>query len=72
MLAKAFASILPPMSLDEIIEVSKIYSIAGLLSKAYPLVVDRPFRKVHHTASEASIVGGGRDARPGEISLSHK
>lgn len=72
MLAKAFASILPEMSIDEVIEVSKIYSIAGLLTKEKPLIFRRPFRKVHHTASIISIVGGWRDSRPGEISLSHK
>ena len=57
MLAKAFASILPEMSIDEVIEVSKIYSIAGLLTKEKPLIFRRPFRKVHHTASIISIVG---------------
>lgn len=72
MLAKAFATILPRMTLDEIIEVSKIYSVAGLLSKSEPLVVNRPFRKIHHTASTVSVVWGGRDSRPGEISLAHK
>lgn len=72
MLAKAFASIMPRMELSEIIEVSKIYSIAGLLSKENPLVFSRPFRKVHHTASTVSIVGWWRDSRPWEISLAHK
>jgi len=57
MLAKAFASILPKMTLDEIIEVSKIYSVAGLLSKNHPLIISRPFRKIHHTASGVSIIG---------------
>jgi magnesium chelatase family protein len=57
MLAKAFATILPKMTLDEIIEVSKIYSVAGLLTKSAPLVVNRPFRKIHHTASTVSVVG---------------
>ncbi|MDD2566325.1 MAG: YifB family Mg chelatase-like AAA ATPase [Candidatus Gracilibacteria bacterium] len=72
MLAKAFAGIMPKMEIDEVIEVSKIYSVAGLLSKENPLVFERPFRKIHHTASMVSIVGGGRDSRPGEISLAHK
>ncbi len=72
MLAKWLASLLPPMSLDEIIEVSGIYSVAGLLSRTQPLIIDRPFRSIHHTASEASIIGWGRDSRPGEISLAHK
>ena len=72
MLAKAMAGILPDMELEEKIELSKIYSVAGLLSRDMPLVIERPFRVIHHTASEASVIGGGRDARPGEISLAHK
>lgn len=72
MLAKAFSTILPDMDFSEIVDVSKIYSVAGLLSKDIPLVFARPFRKVHHTASGVSIIGGGRDSRPGEISLAHK
>ncbi|MDD2694145.1 MAG: YifB family Mg chelatase-like AAA ATPase [Candidatus Gracilibacteria bacterium] len=72
MLAKALAGILPSMDTEEQIELSKIYSVAGLLSKDMPLVTERPFRIIHHTASEASIIGGGRDSRPGEISLAHK
>lgn len=72
MLAKAFASIVPKMEINEIIEVSKIYSIAWLLSKENPLIFSRPFRKVHHTASQVSIVGWWRDSRPWEISLAHK
>ncbi len=72
MLSKAFASILPPMNYEEIVEVSKIYSVAGKLSRAHPLVVARPFRAIHHTASAISIIGGGRDSKPGEISLAHK
>ncbi|MCH8518548.1 YifB family Mg chelatase-like AAA ATPase [Candidatus Gracilibacteria bacterium] len=72
MLAKAFATILPNLSIEEAIEISKIYSISGLLSNEVPLITKRPFRSVHHTASGTSIIGGGRNARPGEISLSHK
>lgn len=60
------------MELEEQIELSQIYSVAGLLSKETPLMTQRPFRKVHHTASEVAIIGGGRDARPGEISLAHR
>lgn len=72
MLAKAFATILPDLTIDEAIEISKIYSISGLLSNAHPIVTKRPFRTVHHTASGVSIIGGGRNAQPGEISLAHK
>jgi magnesium chelatase family protein len=72
MLAQALKTILPHLSIEESIEISKIYSISGLLSEDMPLVTERPFRSVHHTASSASIIGGGRNAKPGEISLSHK
>jgi magnesium chelatase family protein len=72
MLAKALAGILPRMEIEEQIELSKIYSVAWLLSRVHPLIQHRPFRTIHHTASEASIIGGGRDAKPGEISLAHK
>ena len=71
MLAKCFGSILPSMTYDEIVQTSNIYSVAGLLSKAQPLIVQRPFRKVHHTASAVSIIGCGRDSKRGEISLAH-
>lgn len=57
MLARALSGILPSMEVEEQIELSKIYSVAGLLSKEMPLVTERPFRIVHHTASEASIIG---------------
>ncbi len=67
MLAKRIPTILPKMELDEILETSKIYSVAGY----HGLVLKRPFRSPHHTASVASIVGGGANARPGEISLAH-
>jgi len=72
MLAKAFATILPDLTLDEAIEISKIYSISGLLNNENPIVKHRPFRTVHHTASSVSIIGGGAQAKPGEISLAHK
>ena len=58
MLAKAMSGILPDMELEEQIELSKIYSVAGLLTKSMPLIRHRPFRLIHHTASEASIIGG--------------
>jgi len=72
MLAKAFSTILPDFSLEEAIEVSKLYSISWLLSNSVPLIVKRPYRSVHHTASGTSIIGWWRNARPGEISLAHK
>lgn len=72
LLAKTFSTILPKLTLDEQIEISKIYSISGLLTKEEPLIQKRPFRTIHHTASSISIIGWGRNARPGEISLAHK
>ena len=72
MLAKAMAGILPNLELEEKIEISQIYSVAGMLSKEEPIIHERPFRSIHHTASEASIIGGGRESRPWEISLAHK
>lgn len=72
LMAKALNGILPAMHLKEMLEVSKIYSIAGLLPKDKPLVTTRPFRTIHHTASGVSIVGGGNQPHPGEISLAHR
>ncbi len=69
LLAKCFPSILPPLTSEEALEVSKVYSIAGLLSKDKPLVTGRPFRAPHHTASAASIIGGGLIPSPGEVTL---
>lgn len=57
MLSKALGGILPPMNYEEIVEVSKIYSVAGKLSREQPLVTARPFRCIHHTASAISIIG---------------
>lgn len=71
-LARAFASIASSMSRNEIFESTKIFSIAGLLDEEFPLIVKRPFREVHHTASLVSVIGGGgSNPRPGEISLAH-
>jgi len=72
MLSKAFATILPDLTIDEAIEVSKIYSISWLLDSGNPIIRKRPFRTIHHTASSVSIIWWWRDAKPGEISLSHK
>ena len=72
LLAKAFRGILPPLTQEESIEVTQIYSVANLLSEDTPLLTRRPFRLVHHTASGVSIVGGGRIPGPGEISLAHR
>ena len=69
MLAKAFAGILPPMTIDEVLEVTHLHSLS---TNAYDQIVHvRPFRAPHHSASEIAIVGGGQQARPGEISLAH-
>ncbi|MDI6822563.1 MAG: YifB family Mg chelatase-like AAA ATPase [Actinomycetota bacterium] len=70
MLARRVPTILPDMTLDEAIEVTKLYSVAGMLS-TIPLISTRPFRAPHHTISNAGLVGGGQYPRPGEISLSH-
>lgn len=71
LLCRSFKSLLPPMNESEILETTKLYSVSGLLSSETPLVIDRPFREVHHTASKASIIGGGNHPKPGEISLAH-
>ena len=72
LLAKAIPSILPKMTWEEIMEVTKIYSVAGKLSHKKPLILHRPIRSPHHSASEASLIGGGSMARPGEITLAHR
>ena len=72
LLARTFTSILPRLTYEEMIEVTKIYSVAGLLPKDKPLVGVRPFRSPHHTSSNVSLVGGGRIPRPGEITLAHR
>lgn len=72
LMAKCFASILPPLELQEALELTKIYSICGLLSPNEPLMTKRPFRAVHHTASPNGIIGGGSTPKPGEITLAHR
>ncbi|MDR1558135.1 MAG: YifB family Mg chelatase-like AAA ATPase [Clostridiales bacterium] len=71
MMAKRLPGILPELSLEESLEITKIYSIAGLLDNKKALITARPFRAPHHTASHVSLVGGGRNPMPGEISLAH-
>ena len=71
MLAMRLSTILPPMTLEEMLETSRIHSVLGMLSKDQPLVNARPFRAPHHTILDAGLIGGGRDPRPGEISLAH-
>jgi magnesium chelatase family protein len=72
MLARALGTVLPAMTLNEAIEVTKIYSVSGLISKDAPLVHQRPFRSPHYSTSHAGLVGGGRLPHPGEITLSHR
>lgn len=71
MLAKSFSSILPDMTFEEALEVTKIHSIAGELDSKTGIIVDRPFRSPHHTATTVALTGGGRNSKPGEISLAH-
>lgn len=72
LLARTIPSILPQLSKDEILEVTKIYSVAGLLSGDMPIIYERPFRAPHHTISSVALVGGGTYPKPGEITLSHR
>lgn len=72
MLAKRVPTILPLLSMEEALEVTRIYSISGLLPADRPLVMERPFRSPHHSASRPGLVGGGQYPRPGEVSLAHR
>jgi magnesium chelatase family protein len=71
MLARRLPSILPPMSFDEALETTKVYSVMGLLEGERPLITTRPYRSPHHTISDVGLIGGGNTPRPGEVSLSH-
>ncbi len=72
MLARRMATVLPPLTFEESLEVTKIYSVAGMLEPARGLLRERPFRAPHHTITEYGLVGGGAYPRPGEISLAHR
>ncbi len=72
LLARCLPSILPPLQPDEALELSKVYSVCGLLPSEQPLIRQRPFRAPHHTTSYAGLLGGGRWPRPGEVSLAHR
>jgi magnesium chelatase family protein len=72
LLARSLPGILPPLDFDEALEVTRIWSAAGLLDPAAPLVRERPFRAPHHSASRAGLLGGGNPPGPGEVSLAHR
>ena len=71
MLAKRIPTILPPLDREESLEITGIYSTAGLLKRKNPLIWQRPFREVHHTVTRAALIGGGRIPSPGEATLAH-
>ena len=72
MLSKRVVSILPDLTMEEMLEVTKIHSIMGFLSKENPIIMKPPYRAPHHTISAKALVGGGKNPQPGEISLAHK
>ena len=71
MLARRLSTILPNLAFDESLETSKIYSIMGLMPRGYGLITVRPFRSPHHTISDAGLIGGGQNPKPGEVSIAH-
>ncbi len=71
MLAKRLPTILPGLSFEESLETSKIYSVMGLMPKGHGLIRERPFRSPHHTISDAGLIGGGQNPKPGEVSVAH-
>ncbi len=72
MLAKRLPTILPPITFNEAIETTKIFSVVGMMAKDQALITKRPFRSPHHTISDAGLIGGGHIPRPGEVSLAHQ
>lgn len=72
MLAQRLPGILPPLTFEEALDVTRIYSVAGMLAPDSGLMLDRPFRAPHHTISDVAMIGGGRNPRPGEVSLAHR
>lgn len=72
LLSRSFPSILPPLTYEEALEVTRIYSLTGNLSSEKPFITTRPFRSPHHTASYVGIIGGGNSIKPGEVSLAHR
>lgn len=72
MVAQRIATILPELSREESLEITKIYSVLGNIDTEHPLITDRPFRSVHHTVTKTALLGGGLTPRPGEISMAHR